>query len=240
MKHNLKEKSKEWVGAPNLETNSESITPGGQTFTPSDRDFRADRRNKLRELQATDAKLKTANRNVSVSTDTKKKAKLTEFMSSEAHVTTDSKMHSTPQPETHHRITESPISPEIGLETENLKAELHTNFIHQKRAQDSPIPKIKQMKQKINFPPSNSKSWDKVNRDLEKIIPAVFPDKLIRKLSTTELSQKFDSWLHQFFLEQFGEKKKHENLQRKRTPRSNPQLAFLRNEKKNAKQHTKL
>ena len=77
MEHNIKEKSKEWVGAPNLETNSESITPGGQTFTPSDRDFRADRRNKLRELQATDAKLKTANRNVSVSTATKKREKLT-------------------------------------------------------------------------------------------------------------------------------------------------------------------
>ena len=140
-------------------------------------------------------------------------------MSSEAHVTADSKMHSTPQPETHHRITEPPISTEFGLGTENLKAELHTNFIHQKRAQDSPIPKIKQMKQKINFPPSNSKSWDKMNRDLEKIVPNVFPDKLIRKLSTTELSQKFDSWLHQFFLEQFGEKKKHENLQRKPTTR---------------------
>ena len=43
MNNNNKEISKEWVGAPNLETSSESMTPRGQTFTPSDRDIFAEK-----------------------------------------------------------------------------------------------------------------------------------------------------------------------------------------------------
>ena len=121
------------------------MTPRGQTFIPSDRDIRAEKRNQLREMQATDAKLATATETLMISTAAKMKAKSKQFKSSKAHAITGSKMHSTPQPETHHRITESPISPEIGLGTESLKAEL---------AHKS---KKKQMKQKIHFSPSNSK-----------------------------------------------------------------------------------
>ena len=48
MNNNNKEISKEWVGAPNLETSSESMMPRGQTFTPSDRDTCAEKKKSVR------------------------------------------------------------------------------------------------------------------------------------------------------------------------------------------------
>ena len=62
------------------------------------------------------------------------------------------------------------------------------------------------MKARINFPPSSDKIWKQIDKDLETIIPKVFTQKLINKLSTSELSHKFDTWLHGYFLEQFGQK----------------------------------
>ena len=56
----------------------------------------------------------------------------------------------------------------------------------------------------INFHSPNDKIWSKVNAELEQIIPSVFPTHTIDKLSSSDLSQKFDHWLHAFFLERFG------------------------------------
>ena len=159
-------------------------------------------------MQATDARLATATKTLMISTAAKMKANSKQFKISKAHAITGSKMHSTPQPEQHHRINQSPLSLESGLGTENLTAELNKKVIHQNRALYSPIQKAEQMKAKINFPPSNSKLWDKINTELENIIPINFPDSLFKKLSTSEISQRFDDWLHQFFLQSFGEKKK--------------------------------
>ena len=64
------------------------------------------------------------------------------------------------------------------------------------------------MKAKINFPPSNSKLWDKVNTELEIIIPINFPGSLFKKFINLKISQRFDDWLNQFFLQSFGEEKK--------------------------------
>ena len=50
--------------------------------------------------------------------------------------------------------------------------------------------------------------WKQMDTDLETIIPKVFTQKTINILSTSELSHKFDTWLHSYFLEQFGQKKK--------------------------------
>ena len=162
-------------------------------------------------MQAIDAKLATATETLMISTAAKMKAKSKQFKSSKAHAIniTGSKMRSTPQPEQHHRINQSPLSLESGLGTENLTAELNKKVNHQNRALHSPIQKAEQMKAKINFPPSNSKLWDKVNTELENIIPINFSDSLtvFKKLSTAEISQRFDDWLHQFFLQSFGEKK---------------------------------
>jgi len=63
------------------------------------------------------------------------------------------------------------------------------------------------MEIRINFPPSNDKIWKKIDEELEIIIPKVFNQRLMNKLTTSELSQKFDFWLHQFFIDKFGEKK---------------------------------
>ena len=117
-------------------------------------------------------------------------------------------MRSTPQPEQHHRINQSPLSLESGLGTENLAAELNKKVIHQNRALLSPIQKAQQMKAKINFPSSNSKLWDKVNTELENFIPINFPNSMFKKLSTSEISQRLDDWLHQFFLQSLEKRKK--------------------------------
>ena len=66
-------------------------------------------------MQATDAKLATATETLMISTAAKMKAKSKQFKSSKAHAITGSKMHSTPQPEQHHRINQSPLSLESGL-----------------------------------------------------------------------------------------------------------------------------
>ena len=62
------------------------------------------------------------------------------------------------------------------------------------------------MKLQINFPKSNDKIWTKINEELDLIIPKVFNTASFNKLSTSELSIKFDTWLYDFFLERFGEK----------------------------------
>ena len=121
------------------------------------------------------------------------------------------------------------------MKTENLTAELNKKVIHQNRALYSLIQKAEQMKAKINFPPSNSKLWDKINTEMENIIPINFPDSLFKKLSTSEISQRFDDWLHQFFLQSFGEKKKSDVMKKRRCPRTNKQLEFLRRRKKECK-----
>ena len=56
------------------------------------------------------------------------------------------------------------------------------------------------MEIKINFPSPNDKIWNKVNAELEQIIPSIFS----AHISTSDLSLKLDKWLHVFFVEQFG------------------------------------
>jgi len=89
------------------------------------------------------------------------------------------------------------------------------------------------MKEKINFPSSNDKIWDSINFELDNVIPSVFKKSVISKLSSSELSQKFDTWLHQFFVDRFGTKQKIEHF--KRNPRKNRELENLRKKKNSCK-----
>ena len=57
---------------------------------------------------------------------------------------------------------------------------------------------------KINFPLPNDKIWNKVNAELEQIIPSIFPAHKMNKFSTSDLSQTIDKWLYAFFVERFG------------------------------------
>ena len=38
------------------------------------------------------------------------------------------------------------------------------------------------------------------------IVPKIFSEPLFNRLSTSELSQKFDTWIHKYVLEKFGQK----------------------------------
>jgi len=96
------------------------------------------------------------------------------------------------------------------------------------------------MKTKIKYPSSHDKVWTKINEELELILPSIFPDKIIKSSNPSDLSQKFDSWLHQFFLEKFGKAEKAKVSERKRSPRINKQLENLRRRKKERKKHNKL
>jgi hypothetical protein len=88
------------------------------------------------------------------------------------------------------------------------------------------------MEAKINFPASNDKIWGKIDDELKIIIPKIFTKRQIHKMSTSELSQKFDSWLHSFFLERFGEKELKVFNKCKRKQRPNKALEQLHHMKK--------
>ena len=70
-----------------------------------------------------------------------------------------------------------------------------------------------------------------LNATKKLILPSIFPEKIIKSSSPSDLSQKFDSWLRQFFLEKFGKVEKGRYL----SPRINKQLENLRRRKKECK-----
>ena len=114
------------------------------------------------------------------------------------------------QPDKHHRLdlnkTSNQIPPSLdGGLSDNLSNTAHCYLRHTTRVLNS-ANIDKQMETKINFPPSHDKTWCEINEELEIIIPKVFTNRQIDRLSTTELSQKFDSWLHNYFLQRFGKK----------------------------------
>ena len=90
-----------------------------------------------------------------------------------------------------------------GLGPEPMNTDICQTYIHQKRIKDFSMEETT-MKSRINFPPPNDKIWGKVDQELNQILPTIFPDTLCNQLTPTELSQKFDSWLHNYFIDQFG------------------------------------
>ena len=57
----------------------------------------------------------------------------------------------------------------------------------------------------------------------------------MNNLSTSEISQQFDTWLHNFFLERFGKKEPKEFNATCRKPKQHKGLALLRKRKKQCK-----
>ena len=232
----------EWVGSQSAGGCARTeAKPSNKTFTPSDRDIRPKRRTKRIEEQAADAKLATELAIGSMMSD-HNEAKLNEFPNS---LTLDSsnttrKMSSEPQLELHHRVSlesnsnELPLSFDDGLGPEPMNTDICQTYIHQKRIKDFSMEETT-MKSRINFPPPNDKIWGKVDQELNQILPTIFPDTLCNQLTPTELSQKFDSWLHTYFIDQFGTipEKRKQTAQRK--PRMNKALQTLRQQKKECK-----
>ena len=75
----------------------------------------------------------------------------------------------------------------------------------------------------------------KVDQELNQILPTIFPDTLCNQLTPTEHFQKFDSWIHSYFVDQFGTKPERSNQTAQRKPRTNKALQSLRQQKKECK-----
>ena len=227
MKKTTKENSSEWVGAPCIEKSRKRMDFNAETFTPSERGLRLLLRNKKREEQASDVKLTTAKPKSMKKTESIE-TNNTYIGISPAHVKSDYKMPSISQQEQHHRIgfespsnQSPPLHGGLGFDTYDTAKK---KLLHRNR--DLPSTKLGfQMKEKINFPSSNDKIWDSINFELDNVIPSVFKKSVISKLSSSELSQKFDTWLHQFFVDRFGTKQKIEHF--KRNPQKNRELENL-------------
>jgi Reverse transcriptase (RNA-dependent DNA polymerase) len=238
-KESNEEKSLEWVGARAcLDTKDVKMS---RTFTPSDRVLRPRPRTMRSEVMATDAKLITVPASSSTMMITneailsRKRNSRTQSGGSSA----TRKMSSTPQPDLHHRVDEEfiqsqlPLSLDGGLSVEPPKTD-YCYLPHQTRDSNSTAIS-REMEMKINFPKNNDKIWEQINEELEKLIPEVFTKQVINKSTTTELSQKFDTWLHGFFLQRFGPKECKESKGSTRQRRPNKALAHLRKRKKQCK-----
>ena len=120
-------------------------------------------------------------------------------------------MSSEPQPDSHHRVSlesnsnDVPLSFDNGLGPDLLNTDICLPHVHQKRMKVFTTTETT-MKSRINFPSPNDKIWEKIDIELDQIIPTIFPDSLCNKLTPTELSQKFDVWLYNFFIDRFGNK----------------------------------
>ena len=242
--NNTHKNSSEWVGAPVAPPLCERKKRGvKETVTPSDRVLRSRSRTKLDEEQATDAKSTTENAIGSVMKSVRDEAKTTRIKNSKAQIgcKTNRKMPSSSQPEIPHRVEQTTISaqPPPSLDGglgDDLKNAEYCHLTHPSRVSNSTTIDRK-MEARINFPASNDKIWCKIDEELEIAIPRVFNQRVINKLTTTELSQKFDSWLHNFFLEKFGKKDFQKNKTNgfARQGRPNKALEHLRKRKRQCK-----
>ena len=236
MEHNNRKKSSEWVGAPGAvslcERNDGTVQ---ETFTPTARDIRAFNRAKRAEEQARVDNNKATGK--VIGSEMISQASF-ELLDSTAHVAPDSKLHSVIQLDQHHRVFRPSLSLESDLDIENY-TDLKSSLLHKNRIENSP-PAGQEMKKKINFPAPSDRIWEKVNSDLEILIPSLFTDNMIKKHSSSDLSQKFDSWLHQYFLDRFGEKIQPAGSQKKRNARESVLLASFRSKKKACKKAYKL
>ena len=229
-------KTSEWVGAPVTSLPCERRkNDGKETFTPSSRELRYLRRTEKIEVQAKDEKYMTA---IAIGSRMKSDHEANGISETQKDLKIFRKLSSLSQQDLHHSVDQTksaqqPLSLDGGLRNESEDSN-HCCFIHPKRDSNSTSISRK-METRINFPSSNSKDWEKLNEELEDIIPKVFTDKKINKLSTSEISNQFDAWLHKFFLEKFGPKNSENPRTCTRKARKNKALRQLRQQKKECK-----
>ena len=187
MESRLKDISKEWVGAPvtsALCERKEAVVK--ETFTPSGRVLRSRTRTiaGTQEVQASDEKSVTVNINGSTKKSDYNEANsgLFENPQTQSRRKYTRKMSSSSiQPEQPHRVARNSTSAQLPLSLDSGLKDDHT-------------------------PAPNDKIWKNIDKELEKLIPENFNKKLMNNLLTSEISQQFDTWLHNFFLEHFGKK----------------------------------
>ena len=102
-------------------------------------------------------------------------------------------------------VESSPSSEVDVVGAPNTSSLLKDHLVH--KARISNLSDFEQnSKTRINFSPSGDKvAWSDVDIELSEALPRLFNQNLINSnISTSDLSKKFDNWLHAYFLEKFG------------------------------------
>ena len=95
----------------------------------------------------------------------------------------------------------------------------HKNLHHSRKT--NVLPDFQRNKQeRINFPLCSDPVWRDLDKELSTALPNIFNRRTLQKLSSQELIQKFDVWVHAFFLERCGpvEEKIRREIPRKARP----------------------
>ena len=199
------------VGSDNLGSDLTKSVPADSSESPSARDIRAANRTRRCEELAGAAKSATATKHGSK----KVSKKLSDVLNVQAQQGCQTPPAATQQEQPHRvEAVSSESSPPPSSIDDGLYA--GPELIHKSR--DSNISKLTlTQKPKLAFPPSHDPIWGEINKELASGLPTVFNATVIRKLDITTLSEKFDSWLYEFFLGHFGEEVRSEN-----PPKSSP------------------
>lgn len=59
-------------------------------------------------------------------------------------------------------------------------------------------------KEKLKLPATNDPVWKAVDRELQDALPKLFSKSVMKKLSSSDLLQKYNDWIFKFFLDKFG------------------------------------
>jgi hypothetical protein len=137
------------------------------------------------------------------------------------------------QPDQHHSVP-----PNSGLEGSNSSYTYH----HISRNSNSKPDFERIMKPALNLPlSSNKKAWKELNTILADVLPRIFSQDSINALSTTKLSNKFDTFLYGFLKEHCGVVAASEPIINKhKGPRPHRGLERLRQRKNQASKAWKL
>lgn len=118
------------------------------------------------------------------------------------HLDPSSNLHSHPL---NQEVESSSSFEDEDIETP-VSSPLKVHLVH--KARESNLTDYEQKdKPRINFPKSSDTAvWKEIDKELSVVLPKVFTKNLINSptISTSQLSKKFDDWLHAFFLERFG------------------------------------
>lgn len=183
-----------------------------------ERELRYRRREEARRLRA------QANLSISSSedniTENQHRIQADDVMMNQAQDIKSNKPRSAVRPEEHHSV-------------ENQQIPNSEHLQHPRRDSNATAFSRTQLP-KINFPPPNDTIWGSINDELASAIPRVFNSSIIKNMPIDKLSKKFDTWLHNFFVQRFGIKEVKEKSTHAddRPKRENRQLKWFRQRKK--------
>ena len=121
--------------------------------------------------------------------------------------------------------------------SDDFASSFQTKYQHESRDSNLRNDVNYSRKPKIIFPQSNDPRWNEWNSELEVLLPQNFTYRKTRSLSATELSESFDNFIYDFFVEKLGEDAfaKPSSTQKPRGNYENKTMKKLRRQKKNCK-----